>query len=281
MARDLTPLRLGDFEFDFSRAYLMGILNITPDSFSDGGHFDSLDKARHHAVQMVNEGADLIDIGGESTRPGSESVSAEVELERVIPVIEALRSEIDIPLSIDTCKAEVARSAVSAGASLINDVTGLQGDPEMVEVALKHDVPVVVMHIKGKPRTMQKNPVYDDLIGEIKAYFTNSIDLAERAGLKRERLILDPGIGFGKTYDHNFRIINNLWEFKDFGLPLLAGTSRKRFLSDHDRYPVDQRVEQSLTVAAMAVANGANIVRVHDVASTKKALWTVEKIIRA
>ncbi|MBD3381968.1 MAG: dihydropteroate synthase [candidate division Zixibacteria bacterium] len=280
MARDLTPLRIGDSEFDFSRAYLMGILNVTPDSFSDGGHFDSLDKARRHAVQMVNEGADLIDIGGESTRPGSESVSAEVELERVIPVIEALRSEIDIPLSIDTCKAEVARSAVSAGASLINDVTGLQGDPEMVEVALKHDVPVVVMHIKGKPRTMQKNPVYDDLIGEIKAYFTNSIDLAERAGLKRERLILDPGIGFGKTYDHNFRIINNLWEFKDFGLPLLAGASRKRFLSDNDRYPVDQRVEQSLTVAAMAVAGGANFVRVHDVAPTKKALWTVEKIIR-
>ncbi len=273
MKPNFSPIDIGKINFDFSRPYVMGILNVTPDSFSDGGNFFSRDKAIDHVLRMQQEGADIIDIGGESTRPGSDPVSAEEELERVIPVIEAVAPELKIPISIDTCKAEVAEKALDAGASMINDVTGLRGDDKMAALASSRNVPVVIMHIKGKPKTMQKKPQYDDLIGEISDYFQESIRIAEDAGLTRNKLILDPGIGFGKTYAHNFELIRNLGEFQKFSLPLLVGASRKRFLSIDNKYPETERLEQSLVVACAAVGNGANFVRVHDVLSTKKALW--------
>ena len=273
MKSELTPIKIGDSRFDFSRPYIMGILNVTPDSFSDGGNFFSKDKAIEHAHRMQDEGADIIDIGGESTRPGSDSISVDEELERVIPVIEAIAPEIKAPISIDTHKAQVAQKALQAGASMINDITGLNGDNQMAQLAASHNVPVIIMHIKGTPKNMQKNPVYTDLIGEISKYFEESIGIAEAAGLKRDRLILDPGIGFGKTYENNFELISRLGDFKKFGLPLLVGASRKRFLSMDNKYSETQRLEQSLAIACAAVANGANFVRVHDVLATQKALW--------
>ncbi|MBD3216942.1 MAG: dihydropteroate synthase [candidate division Zixibacteria bacterium] len=273
MKPNFSPINIGKIHFDFSRPYVMGILNVTPDSFSDGGNFFPRDKAIEHAQRMREEGADIIDIGGESTRPGSDPVSAEEELERVIPVIEAIAPELKIPISIDTCKAEVAEKALDSGASMINDVTGLRGDDKMAALASSCKVPVVVMHMKGKPKTMQKNPKYDDMIGEIGEYFEGSIRIADDAGLPRDKLILDPGLGFGKTYEHNFALIRNLGQFQKFGLPLLVGASRKRFLSVDNKYPETERLEQSLAVACAAVENGANFVRVHDVLSTKKALW--------
>jgi dihydropteroate synthase len=278
MKPSFSPIDIGNIHFDFSRPYIMGILNVTPDSFSDGGNFFSRDIAIEHALRMQEEGADIIDIGGESTRPGSDPVSAEEELKRVIPVIEAILPKLKIPISIDTCKAEVAEKALDAGAAMINDVTGLRGDDKMAALASSCNVPVVIMHMKGKPKTMQKNPKYDDLIGEISDYFEGSIRIAENAGLPRDKLILDPGIGFGKTYDHNFELIRNLGEFNKFGLPLLVGASRKRFLSIDNKYPETERLEQSLAVACAAVENGANFVRVHDVLSTKKALWAFQNI---
>jgi dihydropteroate synthase len=275
------PLKIGNTIFDFSRPYIMGILNVTPDSFSDGGYHYDFDTACEHAREMVSEGADIIDIGGESTRPGSDPVSLKEELSRVIPVIRELSKSIEVPISIDTCKPEVAERALEAGASLINDITGLQGHTRMAEVASANEIPVVVMHMKGTPKIMQKNPHYHDLISEIQSFFDKSLTIAETAGISRQQIILDPGIGFGKRYEHNFQLIKHLAELKRYGLPLLVGASRKRFLSENDRYSVDQRLEQSLTAGVLAVLNGANFVRVHDIAGTRKALWTAEKIISA
>ncbi len=278
MKSELTPIKIGNSRFDFSRPYVMGILNVTPDSFSDGGNFFSKDKAIEHALRMQGEGADIIDIGGESTRPGSDPISLEEELERVIPVIEAIAPKMKVPISIDTHKAQVARKALEAGASMVNDITGLKGDRQMARLAALRNVPVIIMHIKGTPKNMQKNPVYTDLIGEVSEYFEESIGIAAAAGLKRNNLILDPGIGFGKTYQNNFQLISRLGEFKKFGLPLIVGASRKRFLSIDNKYPETERLEQSLVIACAAVANGANFVRVHDVLATKKALWAFSNI---
>lgn len=278
MTSELTPIQIGDILFDFSRPYIMGILNVTPDSFSDGGNFFDKDKAIEHALQMQDDGADIIDIGGESTRPGSNPVSAEEEIERVIPVIEYLQSRLKIPISIDTAKAVVAENALNSGAAMINDITGLHGDPGMAELAARRDVPVVAMHMKGTPRTMQKNPEYTDLCSEISTYFQDIINIAVRAGLNKSKIILDPGIGFGKTFDHNFELIRKLAKFKKFGLPIMMGLSRKRFLSIDNKYPENERLEQSLASASAAVLNGADFVRVHDVEPTRKALWVISKI---
>ncbi len=278
MTIKLSPLTIGKREFDFTRPYIIGILNITPDSFSDGGEFYNPKKAIEHALRMQTEGADIIDIGGESTRPGSEPVGSDEELARVMPVIEALVPQLDIPISIDTCKSMVAEKALDAGAVMINDITGLKGDPRMAGLAASRAVPVVVMHIKGKPKTMQVDPCYDDLLGEIEAYFSESIGIAESAGVAKNRIILDPGIGFGKTYKDNFKLVKNLREFEKFGCPLLVGASRKRFLSIDDTYAENERLEQSLAVACMAVLNGAQFVRVHDVLPTVKALWAVSRL---
>ncbi len=251
---------------------IMGVLNITPDSFSDGGKYVSIDDAIISAQRMIDEGADIIDIGGESTRPGAKAVSALDEINRVIPVIEALNHSTDTPISIDTSKPEVMELAVKAGASMINDVCALSADGAL-ETAAMLNVDVCLMHMQGSPRTMQKNPIYHDVIDDIKSFFSERIQACIDAGITKEKIILDPGFGFGKTLDHNLEILKRFDEFKSFGLPLLAGLSRKSMIGAllNDRN-VDGRVVGSVAGAIIATQNGANIVRVHDVLETKDAL---------
>lgn len=255
------------YELDFSKyTCLMGILNITPDSFSDGGLFFDKDKAVKRGIEIEAEGANIVDIGGESTRPGSLPVPVEEELRRVIPVIEALAPRIKIPISVDTRKPEVAREAIKAGASMINNIMGANLDREMAVAAAEFDVPIVLMHIKGDPRTMQKNPVYDDVIGEIISALRESIMLAEGCGVNPEKIIIDPGIGFGKTTAHNLEILRRLKELKELGKPILVGPSRKSFLGNVlDIKDPDARLMGTAAAVALAIANGADIIRVHDV----------------
>jgi len=273
-------LRLG------ARTNIMGILNVTPDSFSDGGKFFTLDAAIAHGQKLAEAGADIIDIGGESTKPFSDTVSAEEETRRVVPVIEKLARQISIPISIDTTKACVAKRAVEAGASIINDISALQIDNEIAGVAIKYCVPVILMHMKGTPKTMQVSPVYDDIIKEIKAFLKNRIDFAEKNGIPRSQIIIDPGIGFGKTVEHNLLLIKHLSEFKTLNAPILAGPSRKAFirntlknLSGND-IKSDMPITETGTQAAVAAAvlHGADIVRVHDVAGTRATLKIIDAI---
>ena len=244
----------------------MGILNITPDSFSDGGlHFDK-SVAVGRGVRMVEEGADIVDIGGESTRPGSEPLTPEEELQRVVPVIESLSAKVTVPISIDTYKAEIARRALDAGASIVNDISGLRFDPGMAGVVSAYKVPVVVMHIKGSPRNMQQSPVYEALIPEILDYLRGSIAIALEAGVPEEKIIIDPGIGFGKTFDHNLEILHNLDRFALLGRPLLIGPSRKAFIGRIlDNASPQERIYGTAAAVAISIIKGANIVRVHDV----------------
>jgi dihydropteroate synthase len=268
------------FTLDFSKkTYIMGILNITTDSFYDGGKYISVDKAVKHALKMVDEGADIIDIGGESTRPGAEPISVDEELKRVIPVIEILSKKLSIPISIDTYKAKVAEEAINAGATIINDISGLRFDPLMPEVASKYKVPVIVMHIKGTPKDMQKNPQYDALIPEITEYLRGSIVLAKQAGVEENMIIIDPGIGFGKLLEHNLQIIKNLKEFTQLGKPILIGVSRKSFIGKilNDASP-SERLEGTASSVAISVINGANIVRVHDVGFMSKVVKVADAI---
>ncbi len=249
---------------------IMGILNITPDSFSDGGHFLSSESALEQARRMVSEGADILDIGGESTRPFSEPVSLEEEMERILPVIRVLAGEISVPISVDTYKSEIARAALDAGASIVNDISALSFDPNMGRLAAERDVPVILMHMKGRPKDMQVDPHYDDVIAEIKDFFRERMSFAEQQGVKRERIILDPGIGFGKTVNHNLEIIRRLGEFLSLGRPILVGSSRKAFIGKIlGKEPLEREVGTNATVA-LSVYNGARIVRVHDVASAKE-----------
>jgi len=259
----------------------MGILNVTPDSFSDGGrHFDKASAIRR-AYEMVEEGADIIDVGGESTRPGSEPVPLQEEIDRTIPVIEEISKKIKVPVSIDTYKAEVARRALDAGASIVNDISGLRFDPEMPKVVSQYKVPVVIMHIKGMPKDMQANPIYEALIPEITDYFRESIRLAVESGITEDKIIIDPGIGFGKTFDHNLEIIKNLREFTLLEKPLLVGVSRKAFIGKIlGDAPVSERLEGSEAAAAISVLNGANIIRVHDVKEMKKVALVADAIKR-
>lgn len=260
-------LKWGTFSLDFSKkTHIMGVLNITPDSFSDGGiHFDK-SRAVDHAFRMIDDGADILDIGGESTRPGSEPVSLDEELRRTIPVIKALSKSISIPISIDTYKSVVAVQALEAGASIVNDISGMRLDPEMPKVISRFKVPVVIMHIKGTPKNMQVNPVYKSLIPEIINYFRTSIRLAAKFGIPDDMIILDPGIGFGKTFTHNLEIINNLQQFSLFENPILIGPSRKAFLGKIlGDLPVQERLEGTAAAVAISIIKGAHIVRVHDV----------------
>jgi dihydropteroate synthase len=245
---------------------IMGILNVTQDSFSDGGLYFDKSAAINRAIQMVEEGADIIDIGGESTRPGSEPVHEEEELRRTIPVIEALVKEISVPISIDTYKSRIANRALEAGASMVNDISGLRFDPNMPEVIAYHKVPVVIMHIKGTPKDMQQNPVYEALIPEIMEYLREGIRIAKRSGITEDKIIVDPGIGFGKTFEHNLDIIHNLSTFTSLGKPILIGPSRKAFIGKilGDLPPTDRR-EGTAAAVAISIFNGANIVRVHDI----------------
>jgi len=275
-------LAWGNFSFDFShKTFIMGILNVTPDSFSDGGlHFEA-SSAIKSAIRMAEDGADIIDIGGESTRPGSEPVSIEEELRRTIPVIEALSKEIKVPISIDTCKAEVAKKALDAGASMVNDISGLRFDTGMRKVVAEYKVPVVIMHIKGTPRDMQKNPVYEALLPEITEYFREGIRIAREAGISEDKIIIDPGIGFGKTAEHNLEIIHRLYEFTLLEKPLLIGPSRKAFIGKIlGDLPAGERVEGTAAAVAVSIMNGANIVRVHDVKEMSRVSKVADAIKR-
>ncbi len=260
------------------KTHIMGILNVTPDSFSDGGMYLDKKTAIDHALKMVDDGADIIDIGGESTRPGAEPVPLEEELRRTIPVIEAISKKVNIPISIDTYKAEVARRAIEAGAAIVNDISGLRFDAEMASVVAESGVAVVVMHIKGTPRDMQKNPEYHDLFGEIIEYLEGSIQIARNAGIQEGRIIIDPGIGFGKRPEHNLQIINQLHRFSVLGRPILIGPSRKSFIGlILDNLSPAERVEGTAAAVAISILKGASIVRVHDV----KAMSRVARVADA
>jgi len=267
-----------DLDLD-KKTHIMGILNITPDSFSDGGlHFDK-SSAVDHALRMVEDGADILDIGGESTRPGSEPVSLEEELSRTLPVIEALAGKITVPISIDTYKSEVALRALESGASIVNDISGMRFDPEMAGIVSRHKVPVVIMHIKGTPKNMQANPTYNALVPEIMDYFQESIRFAAKSGIPENMIILDPGIGFGKTFEHNLEIINNLDQFSLLKKPLLIGPSRKAFLGKIlGGLPPHERIEGTAASVAISIMKGAHIVRVHDVRQMSRVARVADAI---
>jgi len=262
-----------------SYTLIMGILNMTPDSFSDGGQFKSHDKAIDHALKMVEEGANIIDIGGESTRPGAEAVQLEEELSRTIPIIEAIRLKSDCLISIDTYKSKVATAALAAGADMVNDISGLTFDHNMASLVAERNVPVIIMHIKGKPGDMQKNPNYDNLIKEIKVFFELQIAIAKRAGIDSGNIILDPGIGFGKRLEDNFEIIRELGQISTMGYPVLLGPSRKSFIGLTLDLPIEERMEGTLASITAGVINGARIVRVHDIRATRRTLTITEKIM--
>ena len=258
---------------------IMGILNVTPDSFSDGGKFKSHDQAIGHAVKMIKEGANIIDIGGESTRPGAKAVQLEEELMRIIPIIEAIRLKSDCLISIDTYKSKVAEAALDAGADMVNDISGLTFDHNMASLVAERNVPVIIMHIKGKPRDMQKNPNYDNLIKEIKVFYELQIAIAKRAGIDSGNIILDPGIGFGKRLEDNFEIIRELGQISTMGYPVLLGPSRKSFIGLTLDLPIEERMEGTLASITAGVINGARIVRVHDIRATRRTLTITEKIM--
>ncbi|WP_421164410.1 dihydropteroate synthase [Aeromonas dhakensis] len=255
------------------RPHVMGILNVTPDSFSDGGYFNQLERAVTHARQMVAEGATLIDIGGESTRPGAPDVSEQEELDRVLPVVEHMARELDVMISLDTSKAAVMREGCAAGAHLINDVRALL-EPGALAAAAAADVPVCLMHMQGQPRTMQAEPHYDDLLGEVRAFFDERIAACLTAGIAREQLLLDPGYGFGKTLAHNYQLLAQQESLLDYQLPLLVGMSRKSMIGNLLGRPVDERLAGSLACALVGMQRGARIIRVHDVRATMDALRT-------
>jgi len=262
------------------RTAVMGVLNVTPDSFSDGGVFFDPSRAVERAVEMVEEGADIIDVGGESTRPGADPVPLEEELRRVLPVIEALVDKIEVPISVDTYKSQVAKRALEAGASIVNDISGLHYDPELAEVAAEYGAAVVLMHIKGTSKTMQQNPQYQDLMGEITAYLDEGIRRAESAGVPPERIVVDPGIGFGKLLEHNLAIFRNLDELAALGKPILVGPSRKRFIGEVLGVDVGERLFGTLAAVAASVLNGAHIVRVHDVRPSRHVVDIVDAILQ-
>ncbi|ANO33605.1 dihydropteroate synthase [Vibrio breoganii] len=267
-------LNSGKKQLDLSSPQIMGILNVTPDSFSDGGQYNRIDDALAQSRKMIAAGATIIDIGGESTRPGAPEVELQQELERVIPVIKALRAESDVWISIDTSKAEVMRQATEAGADLINDVRALQ-EPGSLQVAADSGVPICLMHMQGQPRTMQANPHYDDLISEVEQFLAERIKACEAVGISKDKLILDPGFGFGKTLEHNYHLLQHLEQFHRFEMPLLAGMSRKSMVFKLlDKAPADC-ISGSVACAVVAAQKGAQIIRVHDVAETADAVRVV------
>ena len=260
------------------RTHVMGILNVTPDSFSDGGQYFDTEKAVQHALQMVEEGADIIDIGGESSRPGAEEISVDEELSRVIPVIEKLNGEIASPISIDTRKAEVARAAVEAGAGMINDISGLTYDPDMTATACESSVPVVMMHMRGTPQNMQQMTAYRHLVSDIYDELHRAVHTAVETGISRNKIIIDPGIGFGKKAEDNFVILKNLNFFHRMHLPLLIGVSRKSFIGWKLNLPEGERLLGTAAAVAMSALQGAHIVRVHDVKEMVQVVRIIDQI---
>ena len=271
--------KAGDHTLTLDRTHIMGILNVTPDSFYDGGKHNLFDAAMRQIEKMVNEGADIIDIGGESTRPFSEKVNVQEELDRVLRIISKAIQRFDVPLSIDTYKAEVAKAALDEGVRIVNDISGLQFDPHMAEtIAQYHDVAVIVMHIKGTPRDMQKDPTYDDVIEEILQYLSKSISIAENANIPTNQIIIDPGMGFGKRIQDNYKIIHKLAEFKCLDKPILIGCSNKSFIGWILKTEKEERLEGTLGAHAYAIMHGANIIRVHEVGPHKKLAQIIDAI---
>jgi dihydropteroate synthase len=270
----------GKYKLDVShKPLLMGILNVTPDSFSDGGRYLDPKTAVEQGLRMAEEGADIIDIGGESTRPGAQKVSLDQELQRVLPVIERLASKLKLPVSIDTYKSKVAEKALQAGASIVNDISGLNFDPEMAGTVSAYKAGLVLMHIKGTPENMQTAPKYDDLLDEVGSYLKSSIKSAAEAGIKHDIMALDPGIGFGKTVEQNLSLIRNLEYFKKFNCPLVVGVSRKSFIGKlNNDIPAGERLPGSLAAALLAVQNGASVIRCHDVRETIQALTVYQAV---
>jgi dihydropteroate synthase len=261
--------QFGSIAYDLSlRTHIMGILNVTPDSFSDSGKYFSIEEASAHGIAMEKDGADFIDVGGESTRPASEPVGIGEEMRRTIPLIERLKKEIKIPISIDTTKSEVADAALSAGAVMVNDISGFTFDGQMAAVAARHGATAVLMHTKGKPKTMQINPSYENVTEEVLRFLSVQAESAKLAGV--EQIIIDPGIGFGKTFEHNIRILKELAVFRTLGYPLLVGPSRKNFIGTILNLPPHDRLEGTAAAAAACIFNGAQILRVHDVQAIKR-----------
>jgi dihydropteroate synthase len=275
------PLKIKNKRLDFGhRTYIMGILNVTPDSFSDGGEFADVGTAVAHAKQMLAEGADIIDVGGQSTRPGAKQISAEEEKKRVLPVIERLADESQAVISIDTTKAEVAKEALAAGAAMVNDISGLRFDPELAKVVARQGVPLCIMHMLGAPENMQNDPRYADLMGEIINYLTEGLAIAKKVGILHEKIIVDPGIGFGKTVQHNLEILKRLRELKVLGCPILIGPSRKSVIGKILDLPTDQRIEGTAATIALSIANGADIIRVHDIRQMVRVARMTDAIAR-
>ncbi|MFN3579586.1 MAG: dihydropteroate synthase [Pseudomonas sp.] len=273
-------LPCGDRELDLSRTHVMGILNTTPDSFSDGGRFQALDAALRHVEQMLAEGATLIDVGGESTRPGAAPVTPEQELERVVPVVQAIKARFDTLVSVDTSTAQVMLESAAAGAGLINDVRALQR-PGAMQAAAQTGLPVCLMHMLGEPQTMQQQPHYVSVLAEVGAFLQERVAACEQAGIPRERLLLDPGFGFGKTLEHNLELFAHMHLLEPQGLPLLVGVSRKSMIGQLLDRPVDQRLAGGLALATMAVMRGVCILRVHDVAATVDVVRMTEAVMAA
>ncbi len=274
-------LSWSDYILDLDeRTHVMGVLNVTPDSFSDGGRYFGPDRAVEHGLQMARDGADIVDVGGESTRPYAKRLTCSEEMDRVIPVIEALKRELSIPISIDTYKSEVAQGCLNAGASIINDISALRFDPHMASVAAQGDVPLILMHMKGTPENMQENPLYHDLISEISEFLKDAIDRCVAAGVREDLILVDPGIGFGKTFDHNLAVIKELSRFKSLGRPILLGTSNKAFIGHILGKGVNERETGSMATVAAGVMNGAHIVRVHNVKKTVETVRVIDAIRR-
>ena len=257
----------------------MGILNVTPDSFSDGGQFTSSQKAADYAIKMINEGADIIDIGGESSRPGAKPVPLDEELKRIKPVIKSIREQTDCLISIDTYKASVAEAAIDLGADIINDITSLSYDQSMANLVSTRKVPIILMHMQGSPQNMQLNPSYNNLINDLIIFFKTKIEIANKAGILDNMIIIDPGIGFGKSVEDNFEIIRELKQIKAMGYPILLGPSRKSFIGEALNLPVKDRLEGTMASITVGIINGANIVRVHDVIETKRTVLILEKLL--
>lgn len=265
-----------------ARTFIMGILNVTPDSFSDGGCYLDAQNAIAHAEMMVAEGADIIDVGGESSRPGASPVSVDEELVRVLPVIEGITDKVNVPISIDTYKSTVARQALEAGANIVNDITALRGDPEIADIIAQMEAGVVLMHMKGTPRTMQRSPSYQDIVTEVITWLQQRIDTAEARGILSERIMVDPGIGFGKSLNrsHNLQILRRLDEFRCLTKPVLIGTSRKAFIGKILGLPEGDRVEGTAATVAWSIAHGADVVRVHDVKAMRRIADMTDAIYR-
>ena len=290
ISRKPFQLNWADYNLELGpHTHIMGVVNVTPDSFSDGGNFFDSDTAVAQGEKLAADGAHIIDIGGESTRPFSDPVAEDEEIRRVVPVIQKLAQRVSIPISIDTMKSGVARRAIEAGAAMINDVSALRFDPRLAEVAVEHDTPLILMHMLGEPKTMQVSPEYDDLIAEISGFLKNAVQRAQEAGISNSKIIIDPGIGFGKTVTHNLLLLKHLPAFQSLDLPILIGSSRKMFIrkllkDEHvDDIPADLPMVETGTQATVAAAvfNGAHIVRVHDVANTVSTVKIVDAIINA